>query len=335
MIIVKSMCSDGITPPKPGSEAERAISTEVLLNLCSAISVNRYATSTVLEDLSTLLKISLSIRDDFIGPFKPFPDTIVERLASYSKIKSTSDLLRKINEYSQRSNEISEFVSSKMGSALPIAYDRFVLFLFWRPWNKNIEEPTVVEFGEKVKTAHRSIIRAGGVYEQSEYISNILSKRFKIAEQLKNETLNTLSDLFESFDHNNEKQYTKLIDIIKNHLIKLNEGIIETMQSLRVFKIRDILLKLSAVHKKLLETGEAIFNDEFKMWPSKNATTNTTLPLNNGTSSRAKQILKRFQTHSNLLLYFYVLLFFIFSLYLFSRFKKNRHILWKSYQRSM
>lgn len=121
----------------PGSNAERAISTEVLLNLCALMaSWNKYGATNVVEDFHSMLKISSTIRDSFIGPFQPLSGNIMDKLVLHSRKRDISDVIQIIDKYIEQTNKISEFVSMKMFAALPSTYDRFIVFFIWRPMEK-------------------------------------------------------------------------------------------------------------------------------------------------------------------------------------------------------
>lgn len=326
------------TPPKPGTKAERALSTEVLLNLCAAISHKKYA-SNIMEDFYSMLKVSSSIRDGFIGPFLPFPENISEKLITYNKKRNISDVMRIFDEYTEHTNEISEFVSLKMSAALPFTYDRFVVFIAWRP-TRNMSIEPVDELAKIVESVYQSIIKPNGIYEHSKHLFDVLTKPFNEAARLKNKTLETINHLFEAIDHNNEKQYHELKNILQEQLTKLDKTIHVSIQTLRRLKIKDILLKLSTVHRRFYRTALEIFRDEFKPLQVKNQ-------LQNGSSEnvladslwqkmetpfeRIEQSYERYSNHSLLVLFLYLILFIFLFLWIFARFRRNLYFFIKMF----
>lgn len=301
--------------PKPGSRAEYALSKGVLLNLVSAISVNKYGDNNILKDFRALLQISLNIRDDFIGPFQPFPDSLSEKINSYSKNRK---FVQFIENYSQREEEIIEYISTKMSAALPYNYDRFIDFLISRPMRNMSVEP-VDKFAEKLHYVHQSIVEPGGIYEQSKNLTNFF-KVFKSIGQRKTEMLLTIDYLFLAIDKNNVQHYNKLNDILKSQLSILIEDINKSMQILMQLRVKDILIKLSAVHKTFFAAALEIFHDEFKQQDE------VKIPTSNASDSFHREIptsfqrlgesSKHFQNNSQLLFLFYTVAFFIVLFYI-------------------
>lgn len=330
-----------MTPPKPGSGSERAISTEVLLNLCAAISWNKYATSNVIEDFYSMLKVSSNIRDGFIGPFDPLPGNITEKLMSYSRKRDISDVIKIIDKYTECTNEISEFVSLKMSAALPFTYDRFIVFLVWRPTANMSMEP-VDKLATEVRSVYQSIIKTDGIYEHTKRKSSVLAKAFNEATQLKNAFEGTIKHLFEAIDHNNEKEYDELKHIIENQLNKLNEKVTTSIQTLRRLKIKEILSKLSTVHRRFYETALEIFHDEFKK-PTDVVDNDVETSLNINslpdalrrkmpvTFDRLEQTYRRYTDHIQFVFYLYLILFIILFLCIFARFNRNFYSLWRCF----
>lgn len=311
---------------------------EVLLNLCAAISHHTYSRSSIMDDFYAVLRISSNIRDDFIGPFHTFPVNIAEKLISYSEKRNMSDVIQSIDKYTERTTEISEFISLKMSAALPFIYDKFVLFLIWRPkWNVQ----PVDEFDEILQSVYQTIMRPGGIYDHLQYISKALAKNNKIATQLKDATLETIHQLFGAIDHNNETLYNELKVKLQNQLSKLCKEITVTIQTLRRLKIKEILSKLSTVHKRLYKTALDIFSDDLEnttqisneSHDTPNETTLIPDSLRRETSPPFKQFeqaYQRFFNHSRNVFYLYLILFVVFFLCIYTRFYRHLNfLLWK------
>lgn len=247
----------------PGSQAERALSTEVLLNLKSAIAAQKYGKSKIMEDFYALLQTSWNIRESFIGPFKPLPGFIFERLGLYDDIEIVRDLCELLVNYLRYELEINEYVSLRMHEALPSTYDRFLVFLVFRPTSEFNQEP-IVDLAEKVRNAHQSIIKPGGIYEKTKTVSHELEQVFKTTSELKNATQKTIELLFVAIDNKNEEQCRELRGLLSSQLDKLIEDTKRVMEKLRELNIKEVLSELSSVHKKLYKTALDIFHDEFR-----------------------------------------------------------------------
>lgn len=315
-------------PVKPGSRAEHALSMEVLLNLYASTSVHKYGASNITEDFYALLQISLSIRDNFVGPFQPFGDSIFEKLESYGNDRNISDLSRMIVNYSKHEAEIDEFVSLKMFAALPYTYDRFFAFLLFRP-TVDIDMEPVDKLAKKVRNVYESIIKPGGIFEKSQHLTNELAQPFETATEYKNAAQATIEHMFKAIDRKNEKQYNELKGILEIQLNKLIEDINRSTQILRRLKIQPLLLKLSMVHKKLYKTAVELFRDEFKAPEVFSNEAEAPNPADDSLNVPYKDESHSMPSHSPLSCTLLKFTLFITFLYIFTRFNRYLHVLWK------
>lgn len=294
-------------------------------------------TNKFMEDLYSMLNVSANIRDSFIGPFQPLPEKVMKKLMLYSKKRDIFDVIHTIDEYTEHTIELNEFVSSKMSPALPFTYDKFVIFISWRP-TENLEP--VNEVAKSVQLAYHSIIKTDGIYEHTKNISSTLAKAFAEATQLKNATLETIQQLFDAIDDNNEKQYDVVKMTLKKQLTKLSEEIKVLIQRLRRLKIKEILSKLSAVHRRFFKTALEIFRDEFEAPMNENSEEENSADNDSLSDSlgrempaalkRLQQTYKQYPTHSRFVFYLYLILFIILVLCFFTRFfQRNVQFLWK------
>lgn len=317
-----------VTPPNPGSKAERALSTEVLLNLCAAITWKNYA-SHVIEDFYSMLNVSSNIRDGFVGPFQPFPEKISEKLIAYNKKRDISDVMQIIDKYTEQTTEISEFVSMKMPAALPYTYEKFVVFICWLPiWRKNVEP--VDELAKIVQSVYQSIIKPNGIYEQTKHVVDVMAKPFDESSRIKNTALEAINHIFEAIDHNDEKEYQELKTVIQNQLTKLNKKIHVSIQMLRQLKIKDILSKLSAVHRRFYESAVELFGDEFKKTQDQIQNSPSENLLSDSLQAPLKRIEQTDQQYSKypLFAFFLYFLFIVLVLCIVTRCRRDLHSLW-------
>lgn len=245
---------------KPGSKAEREISSQVLLNLKAAIAANKNGANYVIEDLHALLQISLNIRNDFVGPFKPLPDWISEKLALCSKNDSMLDLDELITIYSRHSNEIYEFISSEMSVALPATYEKFINLLILRPdgWATDPVEKMAI----KLRPTYEAINTKNGIYEEATSLSHSLAKTFITSKQLKITTLKTLKQLFEACKKSDNKLATDLKAVSTQQLTEINANIVKYISAVKQPKVIEILHRLSVIHNDLHAMIVKIFHDE-------------------------------------------------------------------------
>lgn len=292
-----------------------------------------------------MLKVSSNIRDGFIGPFQPLSGNISEKLMSYSRKRDISDVIKIIDKYTEHTNEISEFVSLKMSAALPFTYNRFIVFLIWRP-TVNISMEPVDKLAAEVRSVYQSIIKTDGIYENSKRISSVLAKAFDEATQLKSAIVGTINHLIEAIDHNNEKEYDELKHIIENQFDKLNKKITTSIQTLRRLKIKEILSKLSTVHRRYYETALEIFHNEFKK-PMDVVNNDVEISSNINqlsdalrrkmpvTFNRIEQTYKRYTNHIQFVFYLYLMLFIVLFLCIFARFNRNLYSLWRCFHQCL
>lgn len=216
-----------------------------------------------MEDFYALLQTSWNIRESLIGPFLPLPEWIFERLSRYNDTELIMEICQLLVNYVKHEVDINEYVSLKMADALPFIYDRFLVFLVFRPTNEYNQEP-IVDLAEKVRKAYQTIIKPGGTYEKTKEVSEEFDQMFKEAGELKNATQKTVDLLFAAYEQKNEQQCRVLKDVLSGQLDKLIEQINQTTEKLRKLDIKVVLNELSTVHKELFKNAREIFHDEFK-----------------------------------------------------------------------